>query len=69
MGASGQSTGYEINQSIRFDEGNNAYMHRTPSGASNRRTWTWSGWLKHSGTSANGYHNVWTVRSDNNNFF
>ena len=69
MGASGQSTGYTINQSIRFDEGNNAYMHRTPSGASNRRTWTWSGWLKHSGTSANGYHNVWTVRSDNNNFF
>ena len=46
MGASGQSTGYEINQSIRFDEGNNAYMHRTPSEASDRRTWTWSAWIK-----------------------
>ena len=70
MGAAGSGdVAYNIRQSIRFDEGNNAYMHRTPSGASNRRTWTWSGWLKHSGTSANGYHNVWSVRSDNNNFF
>ena len=69
MGAAGQSTGYEINQSIRFDEGNNAYMHRTPSGESNRRTWTWSSWLKHSGTSANGYHNIWTARSGANDYF
>ena len=60
-GSSGQSTGYEIDQSIRFNEAENAYMHRTPSGAGNRRTWTWSGWLKHTQTSTNGYHNIWTV--------
>ena len=58
MGASGQSTGpYQINQSIRFDQSENAYLKRTPSDAGNRRTWTWSGWLKHSDQSTNGYHN------------
>ena len=47
MGASGaQSTGYEIEQSIRFNDGDSAYMHRTPSGAGNRRTFTYSLWFK-----------------------
>ena len=68
-GASGQSTGYTIDQSIRFNEAENVYMHRTPSSASNRRTWTWSGWLKHSLTSTNGYHNIWTARSGANDYF
>ena len=69
-GASGsQETGYTIDQSIRFNEADNAYMHRTPSGASNRRTWTWSGWLKHSMTSTNGFHNVWTARNGSTSYF
>ena len=38
---------YEIEQSLRFDDG--AYLSRTPSTASNRRTWTWSGWVKLNG--------------------
>lgn len=47
MGASGaQDTGYTINQSIRFDQSNNASMSRTPSSASNRKTWTFSWWWK-----------------------
>jgi hypothetical protein len=33
-------------QSVRLDDGSNAYLHRTPSSAGNRKTWTWSGWLK-----------------------
>ena len=70
MGASGQSTGpYQINQSIRFDQSENAYLKRTPSDAGNRRTWTWSGWLKHSDQSTNGYHNIWSVRSGANDYF
>ena len=40
------STGYTISQSIRFNDDDSAYMSRTPSSASNRRTWTWSGWVK-----------------------
>ena len=70
MGASGQSTGpYQINQSIRFDQSENAYLKRTPSSAGNRRTWTWSGWLKHSDQSTNGYHNIWSVRSGATDYF
>ena len=33
-------------QSLRFDDGSNAYLSRTPSSAGNRKTWTWSCWLK-----------------------
>ena len=46
QGASGVSTGYTIDQSIRFNDDDTAYMSRTPSGAGNRRTWSWSGWIK-----------------------
>ncbi len=41
--------GYEIDQSIRFNFSDAAHMLRTPSSASNRRTWTWSLWVKRSG--------------------
>ena len=40
---------YEIDQSIRFNFSDAAYMLRTPRTASNRRTWTWSLWVKRSG--------------------
>ena len=33
-------------QSLRFDDGSSAYLTRTPSSAGNRKTWTWSGWIK-----------------------
>jgi hypothetical protein len=47
MGASGaQATGYTIDQSIRFNDDDSAYMSKTFSSASNRKTWTWSGWCK-----------------------
>ena len=38
--------GYEIDNSLRFNDDDNAYLSRTPSTASNRKTWTWSGWHK-----------------------
>ena len=53
MGASGQSTGYTINQSIRFNDDDSAYMYRTPSSSGNRDKWTWSGWIKRGNISAN----------------
>ncbi len=47
-GASGQATGYDIEQSVRFDEDNSsAYLYRTPSGAGNRKTFTISFWFKY----------------------
>jgi len=38
--------GYAISQSIRFDAARSCYMHRIPSVAGNRKTWTWGGWVK-----------------------
>ena len=46
QGASGASTGYTIDQSIKFNASNNAYMHRTPSSTGNRKTFTSSFWVK-----------------------
>ena len=37
-----------IANACRFDDGSTDYLTRTPSGASNRKTWTWSGWVKRS---------------------
>jgi hypothetical protein len=35
----------EILRSLRFNDDDSAYLSRTPS-AGNRKTWTWSGWVK-----------------------
>lgn len=43
------STGFyphEIDQSLRFNDDDFAYLSRTPASAGNRKTWTWSGWVK-----------------------
>tara|TARA_A100001011_G_scaffold238328_1_gene246293 strand:+ start:20420 stop:21832 length:1413 start_codon:yes stop_codon:yes gene_type:complete len=42
---SGVST-YSIDQSIRFNNNDTAYMKRTPSSSGNQRTWTLSMWVK-----------------------
>ena len=39
---------YVISKSLRFNSGDSTYLNRTPSSAGNRRTWTWSGWVKRS---------------------
>ena len=61
-GAAGQggSDAYEIKRSLRFNSGDSAYLNRTPSSAGNRKTWTWSGWLKRTdgGTSKRGLFGV-----------
>jgi len=45
-GSSGVTSGYTIDQSIRFNAADNAYMHRTPSSTGNRKTFTSSFWVK-----------------------
>jgi len=40
------ATDYEIDQSLRFNDDDSAYLSWTPSSAGNRKTWTWSGWVK-----------------------
>jgi len=41
-----QSGGYLIDNSLRFNDDDTAYLSRTPSSATNRKTWTWSSWVK-----------------------
>ena len=36
----------KIDQSLRFNDNDNAYLKKTYSGAGNTKTWTWSGWIK-----------------------
>jgi len=40
---------FPIEQSLRFEDGDSAYLSRTPASAGNRKTWTWSGWVKRGG--------------------
>ena len=44
----GGAAGYKTDRSLRFNSADSAYLSRTPSAAGNRRTWTWSGWVKRS---------------------
>ena len=53
-GAGEQPTGFYkgvATQSLRFDDGSSPYLNRTFS-SSNRKTWTWSGWVKRSSLSS-----------------
>ena len=46
--------GYFIKNSLRLRSSASAYLNRTPATASNRKTWTWSAWVKR-GTLSSGY--------------
>ena len=61
VGASGQGGGYTINDSLRFRRSASAYLSRTPASAGNRRTWTWSGWVKRGKLGDN--QNLFSVRT------
>tara|TARA_B100002019_G_scaffold128223_1_gene110353 strand:- start:1468 stop:3903 length:2436 start_codon:yes stop_codon:yes gene_type:complete len=48
---------FKIERSLRFNSNDSAYLNRTPSSAGNRKTFTWSGWVKRSkpGSNTNQY--------------
>ena len=75
MFASGKTSaastgGYQISRSLRFNSADSAYLNRTPASAGNRRTWTWSAWVKRSTL---GYKNLFgcgeTINVSNNQLF
>ena len=70
-GAAGSgTTAYEIDQSIRFNPADSAYMSRTPSGSSSsRKKWTFSGWFKRGNITPSSSSRFFNVHSDSNNFF
>ena len=67
---------YEIEKSLRFNPADSAYLNRTPSGASNRKTFTYSCWFKQNqdgiqrgaflkaGANANNYFKI-NIANDN----
>ncbi len=44
--AAGSLDAFLVANSLRFNSDDTPYLNRTPSGAGNRTTWTWSGWVK-----------------------
>jgi hypothetical protein len=49
LASAAAASGYQIERSVRLNAPDSAYFSRTPSSAGNRKTWTWSGWVKKSG--------------------
>jgi hypothetical protein len=58
---------YVIPKSLRFNSGDNAHLDKTFASEGNRRTWTWSGWLKRS--KFDQYSYFFTARSASTNYF
>jgi len=46
LAAVAEQAAYSIPRSLRFNSSDSAYLSRTPASAGNRKTWTWSGWVK-----------------------
>jgi len=46
LGGNQLAGGYNVDNSCRFNDGSSDYLNRTPASAGNRKTWTWSGWVK-----------------------
>lgn len=69
IGASGnQSTAYNLTRSLRFRSSASAFLNRTPSSAGNRKTWTWSAWVKRGSftTTRQCLFGGWSSDSDSN---
>ena len=61
-------SGYNLTKSLRFRSSASAYLNRTPTTASNRTTWTWSGWVKLGALNpSSGWNAIFGAYSDDNN--
>ena len=48
IGGNQLDTGYEVSNSLRFNDNDDPFLARTPSSEGNRKTWTFSIWFKRS---------------------
>ena len=64
-GSSGQATGYDIDQSLRFDDGDSAYFSRTAGTATSNDIGTLSFWTKRG--NLGGGNSFFSNHSDANN--
>ena len=53
VGVNSKNLSPEEYKSLIFNSGSSQYLNRTPASAGNRKTWTWSGWVKRNKTSQN----------------
>ena len=60
-----KDTGYEVANSCRWNDGDSPYMHYTPGSEGNRKTWTFSCWIKFSEIAAD--MEIFGLSSANNN--
>ncbi len=60
------SSSYGASNSLLFNDGDSAYLNRTPGVEGNRTTWTWSGWIKR-GT-LDTWQGIFNGYQDGNNF-
>jgi len=63
IGASGAAaTGYTIDQSLRFNDDDSSYLSRTPGSTGDRRTLTFSAWVKRGNLdSSTNWHSIFTA--------
>jgi hypothetical protein len=55
---------YQISRSLRFNSADSAYLSRTPASAGNRKTWTWSSWVKRSDINSAVPQQLFAVRTN-----
>ena len=63
----GGAADFEIKRSLRFNSGDSAYLSRTPSSPGNRRTWTWSGWIKKTVNNSSGRYFIFNADTSSQN--
>lgn len=67
LASAAEAAAFTVERSLRFNgNADSAYLNRTPSSASNRTTWTWSGWVKRSNVAASGYQSLFTATTAGN---
>jgi len=64
VGAAGQPQGHFLEDSLRLRQSASAYLNRTPTSAGNRKTWTWSAWVKR-GNLTTSFGKIWAAGVDN----
>ena len=61
-----KDTGFDVANSLRFDDGSTDYLRITPSSASNRTTFTFSTWIKRASSLGN-FQRIFEVGADTTN--
>ena len=59
---------YDLTDSVRFRSSSDAYLSWTPSSVGNRKTWTWSAWVKRGALDSN-YQGLFSADTSSNRIY